>query len=78
MRRKVPVENAPDNLIRSAKVVEWEQYRNKNRRTTSRTLRRDEMLGEVNFHSRPQWHTWAEYSVIAASLLAAFAVLVSA
>jgi hypothetical protein len=36
------------------------------------------MLGEVNFHSRPQWHTWAEYSVIAVSFFAAFAVLVSA
>jgi len=36
------------------------------------------MLREVNFHSRPRWHTWAEYSVIAASLAAAFAVLVSA
>ncbi len=36
------------------------------------------MLGEVNFHSRPQWFAWAEYSIIAASLAAAFAVLVSA
>jgi hypothetical protein len=36
------------------------------------------MLGEVNFHSRPQGHTWAEYSVIAAAFFAAFAVLVSA
>jgi hypothetical protein len=78
MRRKVPVENAPDNLILCAKVVDSEQYGNIDQQSTSRTLRRDEMIGEVNFHSRPQWHTWAEYSVIAASIVAAFVVLVSA
>jgi hypothetical protein len=36
------------------------------------------MLGEVNFHSRPQWGVWAEYSVVAASLIAAITVLVGA
>jgi hypothetical protein len=36
------------------------------------------MLGEVNFHSRAQWNTWAGYSVLAASLIAAFAILASA
>jgi hypothetical protein len=33
------------------------------------------MLGEVNFHSRSQCFAWAEYSVVAASLIAAIAVL---
>jgi hypothetical protein len=33
------------------------------------------MLGEVNFHSRPHRHTWAEYSVLAASLIVAIAVV---
>ena len=32
------------------------------------------MLGEVNFHSRPQWHVWAQYSVLAGSLIAAIMV----
>jgi hypothetical protein len=36
------------------------------------------MLGEVNFHIRPQWCAWAEYSVMAASLIAAITVLVNA
>jgi hypothetical protein len=36
------------------------------------------MLGEVNFHSRPQWCAWAEYSVVAASLIAAITVLAGA
>jgi hypothetical protein len=35
------------------------------------------MLGEVNFHSKPQWHTWAEYSVLAASLIIAITVAAS-
>jgi hypothetical protein len=33
------------------------------------------MIGEVNFHSRPQRHIWAEYGVLAASLIVAFAVV---
>jgi hypothetical protein len=36
------------------------------------------MVGEVNFHSKPQWHTWAEYSVLAASLIVAIAVAAGA
>jgi hypothetical protein len=36
------------------------------------------MLGEVNFHSRPQWCAWAEYSVVAAALIAAITFLVTA
>jgi hypothetical protein len=36
------------------------------------------MVGEVNFHSKSQWSGWAEYSVVAASLIAALAVLVGA
>jgi hypothetical protein len=36
------------------------------------------MLGEVNFHSKPQWYTWAEYSVLATSLIVAIAVAASA
>jgi hypothetical protein len=35
------------------------------------------MLGEVNFHSKPQWHTWAEYNVFTASLIVAITVAVS-
>jgi hypothetical protein len=33
------------------------------------------MLGEVNFHSKPQWFAWAEYSVLTTSLVVAMAVL---
>jgi hypothetical protein len=36
------------------------------------------MLGEVNFHSKSQWCAWAEYSVLAASLVVAMAVLATA
>jgi hypothetical protein len=36
-----------------------------------------EMLGEVNFLSKPKWHTWAEYSVLAASLILAITVAAS-
>jgi hypothetical protein len=36
------------------------------------------MLGEVNFHSRPQCCAWAEYSVLATALIAAIAVLITA
>jgi hypothetical protein len=36
------------------------------------------MLGEVNFHTKPQWRAWAEYSVVAVSLMTAFAILASA
>ena len=32
------------------------------------------MLGEVNFHSKPQWFAWAEYSVLTTSLVVAMAV----
>jgi hypothetical protein len=35
------------------------------------------MLGEVNFHSKPQWCAWAEYSVLAASLVIAITVAAS-
>jgi hypothetical protein len=33
------------------------------------------MLGEVNFHSRLRRHTWAEFSVLAATLVVAIAVV---
>jgi hypothetical protein len=33
------------------------------------------MLGAVNFHTKPQRRAWAEYSVVAVSLMTAFAVL---
>ncbi len=33
------------------------------------------MLGEVNFHTQAQWRTWADYGVVAISLITAFAVL---
>ena len=36
------------------------------------------MFGEVNFHSKSQWCLWAEYSVLAASLVVAIAVLANA
>ena len=36
------------------------------------------MLGEVNFHSKLQWCTWAEFSILAASLVVAIAVLATA
>ncbi len=35
------------------------------------------MLGEVNFHSKPQWCVWAEYTVLAASLVIAITVAAS-
>jgi hypothetical protein len=35
------------------------------------------MLGEVNFHSRPQWHVWAQYTVLTGSLIVAITVAAS-
>jgi len=36
------------------------------------------MLGEVNFHSKPQWFALAEYGVLGTSLVVAMAVLATA
>jgi len=36
------------------------------------------MLGEVNFHSRPRWSAWTEYTVLVLALVAAIALLAGA